>query len=88
MDMKAGDKVFVRTVTYHLIGEVESTVVVEGVSFVKLAQASWVADSGRFHTALADGTLNEVEPVGEAWVNLASITDMFPWKHALPTKAK
>ncbi len=29
-----------------------------------------------------------VEPVGEGWVNVNSITDMFPWKHKLPEEQK
>lgn len=29
-----------------------------------------------------------VEPVGQAFVNLESVTDMFPWKHALPKEQK
>ena len=84
----AGEKVFVRTVTYHLVGKSEGVEVVEGVSFLKLSEASWVADSGRFMNAIKEGKLNEVEPVGEAFVNLASITDAFPWKHDLPTSQK
>ena len=47
--------------------------------FLILDEASWVADSGRFHQAITKGTLNEVEPVGSALVNLDSITDAFLW---------
>lgn len=82
-----GEKVFVRTVTYHLIGEITAIETVGSSSFLHLTTASWIADSGRFHVALETGKLNEVEPVGEAFVNIASITDAFPWKHELPTKA-
>ena len=81
---EVGQAYFIRTVTYHLTGEV---VKVEG-QFLILRKAAWIADSGRFMQAIQDGTLNEVEPVGEAIVNLASITDAFPWKHALPEKQK
>jgi hypothetical protein len=38
--------------------------------------------------AMKDGNLSEVEPVGEAIVNVGSITDAFPWKHALPKDQK
>jgi uncharacterized Fe-S cluster-containing protein len=79
-----GTEVFIRTVTYHLVGRVKSF---DG-AFFELEDASWVADSGRFHQAIKDGTLNEVEPVGVAFVNVGAITDMFPWTHALPTKQK
>ncbi len=81
---KAGDKVFIRTVTYHLVGEVEE--IKDG--WATLLNASWVADSGRFNKAIADGTLNEVEYVGPAFVNLATAVDAFPWKHDLPTSSK
>lgn len=79
-----GKSFFFRTVTYHLVGRVENTM---GM-FLRLADASWVADSGRFTSAIKDGTLNEVEPVGVAYVNLNTVTDFFPWKHELPTKQK
>ncbi len=79
-----GEKLFIRTVTYHLVGEVVKKV----ANFLQLKNASWIADSGRFMNAIKDGTLDEVEPVGEAWVNLNAITDMFPWKHALPKDQK
>jgi len=70
---------FIRTVTYHLVGKVTKRI----GHFLQLEQASWVADSGRFMNAIKEGKLNEVEPVGQAFVNLESVTDMFPWKHSL-----
>ena len=82
--LKIGKSYFFRTVTYHTVGKVES---VTG-NFVKLSGASWVADSGRFMQALKDGTLNEVEPVGEEYLNLNTVVDFFPWIHALPNEQK
>lgn len=79
-----GNKVFIRTVTYHLTGKIEKIV----GNFLLLSTAAWIADSGRFMGAIKDGVLNEVEPVGEAFVNLNTIVDMFPWKHKLPTEQK
>lgn len=79
-----GSKLFIRTVTYHMVGKVEK--VEDG--FIRLSDASWIADSGRFSTAIKEGSLSEVEPVGEAYVSLGSIVDMFPWTHELPTKQK
>jgi len=79
-----GKKFFFRTVTYHLVGKVESFI----GNFAKLSKASWIADSGRFMNAIKEGKLNEVEPVGLAFVNLNSVTDFFPWKHDLPTTQK
>lgn len=82
IDDFVGKKVFIRTVTYHLTGEIVGKV----GHFFHLRKAAWIADSGRFMEAIKNGVLSEVEPVGEAWVNINSITDMFPWKHSLPDK--
>ena len=79
-----GSKYFFRTVTYHLVGKVES---VFG-NFLYLKNASWVADSGRFMNAIKEGKLNEVEPVGDAYINMSTVTDFFPWKHSLPKEQK
>lgn len=79
-----GDKLFLRTVTYHMLGEV---VAIEG-NWVKLKNASWIADSGRFHNAIGNGTLSEVEYVGDAYVNLDTVADGFPWQHDLPTESE
>jgi hypothetical protein len=79
-----GMNLFIRTVTYHSVGQVVG--IVDG--FLVLAGASWVADSGRFMNALRDGTLNEVEPVGGMLVAVSAIVDIFPWKHSLPTVQK
>ncbi len=81
---KVGSKVFIRTVTFHLVGEIAKC---EG-DWVELKEASWVADSGRFHKAIADGELQEVEYVDVAYVNLATATDAFPWAHELPSTSK
>jgi hypothetical protein len=80
-----GEKVFIRTVTYHLVGQIKAR---EG-EWLMLTDASWIADtSERFGKVLADGALSEVEHVGIAYVNLATATDAFPWKHKLPTSSK
>lgn len=79
-----GGKFYFRTVTFHLTGEVKKIV----GRFAYLKDAAWIADSGRFMGAIKDGTLTEVEPVGEAFVNLDTVVDFFPWKHKLPTEQK
>jgi hypothetical protein len=79
-----GEKFFFRTVTYHLVGEVKKMV----GRFAYLKNASWVADSGRFNEAIKNGSLSEVEPVGDAFVNLDTVVDFFPWKHSLPKEVK
>lgn len=79
-----GQKLLIRTVTYHMVGEVEKVV----GKFFQMKNASWVADSGEFHDALKDGfgSSAEIEPTTQAWLNTDSIVDMFLWKHKLPTK--
>lgn len=67
--------------TYHLVGKV---VKIDGTLLV-LKEASWVADSGRFMQCIKEGTLKEVEPVGDAIVNITNVCDAFPWKHKLPS---
>jgi hypothetical protein len=84
-----GKKVFIRTVTNYLVGEVVSLQDVGGQSFVVLKDASWVADMKRFYNALKDGFESgaEIEPVtGVCAVNVGSIVDVFEWRHELPTK--
>jgi hypothetical protein len=79
-----GKKLFIRTVTYHLVGKVKA---VNG-SLIELSDASWVADTELFSECIAKGDLKEVEPVGQMWVNANSITDIIPWTHALPKERK
>jgi hypothetical protein len=84
LDSFIGHAWYFRTVTYHLVGRVTKRI----GSFLLLEEASWVADSGRFMNAIKDGTLNEVEPVGPALVNLDTVSDAFPWSHKLPSDQK
>ena len=84
LDDLIGQKWFFRTVTYHSVGKVKKRI----GQFLVLEKASWVADSGRFMNAIKEGTLDEVEPVGEMLVNIGSIIDAFPWKHSLNLKQK
>lgn len=84
LDDLVKQKLFIRTVTYHCVGKVTKRM----GAFIELSTASWVADSGKFSTAIKDGTLSEVEYVGTMWVNLSAVVDFFPWKHDLPTKTK
>ena len=54
-----------------------------------LDDAAWVADSGRFSTALTTGELNEVEPFpGSCYVSRGAIVDVSPWQHDLPRVKK
>lgn len=80
-----GKAYYFRTVTYHQVGIV---VGVFCVKWLQLKDASWVADSGRFMQAIKEGKLNEVEPEGDAFINMDSVTDFFPWEHPLPKEQK
>ena len=84
LDDFIGEKLFIRTVTYHLIGKVEKQI----GTLLYLKNTVWVADSGRFMNAIKEGTLNEVEPIGDWFVNTNAIVDMGIWKHDIPTKQK
>lgn len=84
LDDLVGQKLYIRTVTYHMTGKVVKRM----GAFIQMEDAAWIADSGRFSNAIKEGTLDEVEPVGTMWVNLSSIVDFFPWRHKLPTEQK
>lgn len=72
-------KVFIRTVTYHSVGEIASV----DDRFVELRKASWVASSGRFSECIATGSIDEKEYVGDMLISLDAIVDVFPWNHDL-----
>jgi len=76
-----GEKVFIRTVTYHLTGKV---VAIKG-NFLVLGEAAWIADDGRFTQCIDEGKVAEVEPVKcLVRVNMDSIVDVYEWNHELP----
>ena len=77
-----GGSIFIRTVTNYYTGRVVG--LVDG--FVQLADAAWIADTGRFSTAIETGEFNEVEPLTTCYVSRASIVDVVPWLHPLPRK--
>lgn len=82
-----GQKVFIRTVTYHCTGEIVKKV----GNLFELKNAAWIADTGRFMQFIKNGELSqsaEIEPVGKMWVNSAAIVDIFPWKGSLPKDQK
>lgn len=79
-----GKAYLIRTVTYHMLGRIDK---VSG-DFLVLSDASWVADSGRFSTAITKGELSESEYVGDAIVSLTAIVDAFPWGHKIPKDTK
>jgi hypothetical protein len=83
--LSVGSAVLIRTVTHYYTGRVALV----KASEVVLTDAAWIADTGRWHNALRDGTLNEVEPfMGPVSVNREHITDCTAWNHALPMVQK
>lgn len=78
-----GSSYIIRTVTMYYTGRITAIYAGELV----LADAAWIADSGRWSTALATGKLQEVEPYpgeGRCIVSRAAIVDVAPWSHPLP----
>ena len=82
---KIGETYFIRTVTMSLVGKLVHVFDNE----LLLAEASWIADTGRFHQALKDGAFDEIEPfVNDVIVNRQAIIDATIWDHILPTTQK
>lgn len=82
---QVGANYFIRTVTHHYTGRLEAVYPKELV----LSEAAWIADDGRFHTALSTGALNEVEPMlGNVIIGRNSIIDASIWTHKLPREVK
>lgn len=84
-----GSAYLIRTVTHIDIG----IVVAVGEKEIILTNASWIADTGRFHDALTKGPsiLNEVEPYPEGEnviVGRGAIADACRWLHDLPLTQK
>lgn len=80
-----GRAYLIRSVTHYYVGRL---VAVTATDFV-LTDASWVADTGRFHDCLKTGSLNEVEPfILPVIVSRAPIIDATEWTHPLPREQK
>lgn len=83
--MRRGESIFLRSVTYHYVGRVSRVT----RSWVYLDDASWVADSGRFGAALANGTIAEAERMpGTVRVARGAIVDVSEWRHPLPVETR
>jgi len=82
-----GRAYFIRTVTHYITGRLVGL----GKEELILSQAAWIADTGRYSTALTSGVLNEVEPYPAnalVLVGRGAIVDATEWAHELPTKVK
>lgn len=79
--LRVGANVIIRTVTHYYTGKIA----VLSKDEIVLIDAAWIADSGRWNTALANGMLTEVEPfVDPVAVSRGAVVDVTPWRHALP----
>jgi hypothetical protein len=80
-----GADVLIRTVTMIYTG----ILVAVDAHTIVLDNAAWIADTGRFSTALATGELSEVEPYPDTvYITRSCVVDITFWNHALPRNAK
>ena len=84
--LSPGQKVFIRTVTWHFTGEIVS---VTSAGY-ELKEAAWIADAHARHADfLKDGPSSEaeIEPYPNGVVVPAGpVIDVSPWSHPLPRK--
>lgn len=81
---KIGQSYLIRTVTMYYTGRIVRVTPKELI----LEDAAWIADTGRFSEALKNGTLNEIEPVGEIIIGRGAVIDASKWNHPLPKDQK
>lgn len=80
-----GKAYLIRTVTHIDIGIVKEV----GEKELVLSEAAWVADTGRYHDALKDGKLSEVEPyINDVILGRGAIIDATLWEKDLPRSQK
>ena len=81
-----GQAYLIRCVSYHAVGRLVSV----GASELVLADASWVADSGRYGEAVANGLgpKSETEYLGDLIVGRGAVVDAVPYGHELPNTTK
>ena len=83
--LRNGETVYIRTVTFHYLGRIVAVTDAD----IKLENASWIADSGRWAEALKTGVVSEVEPYPATVIVMrGAIVDVSPWSHDLPSKVK
>ena len=83
--LQVGAKVLIRTVTHYHTGKIVEI----NQDHIVLEKAAWIADTGRFSTALETGNLNEIEPFkGPVAVMTAAIIDITNCRHDLPEGQK
>jgi hypothetical protein len=81
---EVGKAYLIRTVTMAWTGRVTAIY----PEFLTMEDGAWIADTGRYHEAIAQGVFSEVEPAGNVIIGIGSIVDAIEWKHDLPMKVK
>lgn len=82
---EVGKQYFIRTVTNYYVGTCEKLF----ESSIRLNNASWIPDTGRFSGAMKTGAFNECEPYpGGVNVWFGSIVDHIDFEGDLPTEQK
>ncbi len=87
VDPLVGTNVIIRTVTMHYTGHVVDV----DDRWIHLADAAWIANSGRWSQALATGSLSEVEPYPDGAViriGVGAVVEVAPWGLTLPRDLK
>lgn len=83
--LAVGNAVMIRTVTHYYTGRIA----VLSDAEIVLADAAWIADTGRYSVALETGTLAEVEPYpGLVSVSRGAVVDVCAWSHPLPRECR
>jgi len=83
--LQVGKNVFIRTITHYHVGRIAHL----SKLGILLENASWIADSGRWHDVLKGGFPEkaEIEPFPDpVFVSLGAVVDVTVWKHPLPNK--
>jgi hypothetical protein len=83
--LRVGNAVLIRTVTMAYTGKIVGLTATE----ILLADAAWIADTGRYSTSLATGFPQqaEIEPYPDkavVSVNRGGLIDAVDWQHGLP----
>jgi len=84
---KIGQAYLIRLVTHYWVGILEWV----GPTEMVLKDASWIADTGRFHEAIETGKMSETEYVGKSGsviIGRGALVDAVLWEHKLPTESK
>jgi len=86
---EVGQNVFLRKITMIFTGRVVANYIDANVRVVELADAAWIADTGRYANAVATGKFAEVEPYPDnvvIKVPLGDLVDGFVIDWPLPRK--